>query len=55
MITNFVSGNVAPSTKGPTLGIEYSSKTISVDASHTVKAQIWDTAGQEQYRSVITR
>ena len=52
MISNFVSANVAPSTKGPTLGIEYSSKTISVDASHTVKAQIWDTAGQEQFRSI---
>ena len=36
----------------PTIGVEYYSKTIKVDGSRRIKAQIWDTAGQEQYRSV---
>lgn len=35
----------------PTIGIEFSSKTIDVD-SKKVKLQIWDTAGQERYRAV---
>ncbi len=55
IISNFVSGAVGGPPKGPTLGIVYSSKTIPVDARHTVKAQIWDTAGQESYRSLTTR
>lgn len=55
IIANFVTGAVGAPPKGPTLGIEYSSKTIPVDARHTVKAQIWDTAGQEQFRSVTTK
>jgi GTPase SAR1 family protein len=55
MIANFVKGVVGGPPKGPTLGIEYSSKTIPIDAQHTVKAQIWDTAGQEQFRSVTTK
>ena len=35
----------------PTIGIEFSSKTINVNRSR-VKLQIWDTAGQERYRAV---
>ena len=35
----------------PTIGIEFSSKTIDV-SSKKVKLQIWDTAGQERYRAV---
>lgn len=35
----------------PTIGIEFSSKTIDVN-SKKVKLQIWDTAGQERYRAV---
>ena len=35
----------------PTIGIEFSSKTIDV-SGQKVKLQIWDTAGQERYRAV---
>lgn len=35
----------------PTIGIEFSSKTIDVNEKK-VKLQIWDTAGQERYRAV---
>jgi GTPase SAR1 family protein len=34
-----------------TIGVEFATKSMQVDTK-TVKAQIWDTAGQEQYRSV---
>lgn len=34
-----------------TIGASFLSKTISVDTS-TIKFQIWDTAGQEKYRSL---
>jgi small GTP-binding protein len=46
IINNFVKDVVGTQQRGPTIGIEYSSKTISIDSKHTVKAQIWDTAGQ---------
>jgi hypothetical protein len=52
MIQNFVKGSNTIQTFKPTLGIEYSSKNIELTNNHIVKAQIWDTAGQENYRSV---
>lgn len=36
-----------------TLGVEFFSKEISLDAESSVKMQIWDTAGQESFRSII--
>ena len=35
-----------------TIGVEFGSRTIQVDNSNTVKLQIWDTAGQESFRSI---
>ena len=31
-----------------TIGVEFATRSIQVDAK-TIKAQIWDTAGQEEY------
>ena len=36
-----------------TIGVEFSSKTFNVQG-HKIKAQIWDTAGQEKYRSMTS-
>lgn len=36
-----------------TLGVEFYSKEIRLDAESSVKMQIWDTAGQESFRSII--
>jgi len=33
--------------------VEFSSKTVRLDDNATVKLQIWDTAGQESFRSII--
>ncbi len=35
----------------PTIGVEFGSKRIMLDET-VVKLQIWDTAGQESFRSV---
>ena len=37
----------------PTIGVDYSSKTINLKDSTTLKCQIWDTAGQEKFVSII--
>ena len=37
----------------PTIGVDYISKTISVN-DKPVKLNIWDTAGQETYKSIIS-
>lgn len=34
-----------------TIGVEFGAKSLSVDG-HVVKLQIWDTAGQESFRSI---
>ena len=35
----------------PTIGVEFATKTIEV-SKQVVKLQIWDSAGQENYRSI---
>ena len=36
----------------PTIGIEFVTKIIPVTTIHTIRAEIWDTSGQDRYRSV---
>lgn len=36
----------------PTVGIDFHSKNIVVDGT-TIRLQVWDTAGQEQYHSLV--
>ena len=35
-----------------TIGVEFASRIVSVDHDVNVKLQIWDTAGQENFRSI---
>lgn len=37
----------------PTIGVEYGSSIIHIDNSIPIKCQLWDTAGQEKFRSII--
>ena len=37
----------------PTIGVDYSSKMIQLKDDITIKCQIWDTAGQEKFISII--
>ena len=37
-----------------TIGVEFSSKKIVTEDGLTIKAQIWDTAGEEKYKSVTS-
>jgi hypothetical protein len=39
----------------PTVGAEFASKLVVLDNKTTLKAQIWDTTGQEAYRAVTMR
>lgn len=34
-------------------GTEFAAKVIKMDDNYQVKLQIWDTAGQETFRSII--
>lgn len=36
----------------PTIGVEFGASLISLPNGKTVKAQVWDTAGQESFRSI---
>ncbi|CAD8084579.1 unnamed protein product [Paramecium sonneborni] len=36
-----------------TIGVEFSSKTVEIDLNTKIKLQIWDTAGQESFRSIV--
>lgn len=46
MIKNYTKNSQDLLPLGPTVGVEYTSKLIPRRDGKTVKAQIWDTAGQ---------
>ena len=50
IIRNYLSNEFSPETK-PTIGIEFGSKNLNLN-NKIIKLQIWDTAGQEKYRSI---
>ena len=35
------------------LGVEFASKKLDIDENYRIKLQIWDTAGQESFRSIV--
>lgn len=35
-----------------TIGVEFGARTLSIDKNTSIKLQIWDTAGQESFRSI---
>ncbi len=37
-----------------TIGVEFATKTITTESGHIIKAQIWDTAGQDRYRAIAS-
>lgn len=39
----------------PTIAVEFSSKVVNLDSTHQARVQIWDTAGQEVYRSLTMK
>lgn len=53
MVNRYVN-NKEPERKAPTVGVEFSTKSIKLMDDTLVKAQIWDTAGQEKYRAITS-
>ena len=37
-----------------TIGVEFETKTIQIDGDIIIKSHIWDTAGQEQFASIVS-
>ena len=37
----------------PTIGVEFVAQTVRFD-DHVIRAQIWDTAGQDRYRAITS-
>ena len=35
-----------------TIGVEFGSRTVAIDSQNNIKLQVWDTAGQESFRSI---
>jgi len=52
IMTKF-SRNVFSQTSKATIGVDFASKSLSIDDKH-IKIQLWDTAGQERYRAITS-
>ena len=46
--------NKFDSSKEPTIGTEFFNKELNLENGKLAKLQIWDTAGQEKYRSIAS-
>lgn len=44
-----------PLSVNPTIGTEFTSKTLKLEDGRKAKTQIWDTAGQEQFKAVTMK
>ena len=51
LLLRYVSNDFAHQSK-TTIGVEFSSKMITTEDDLTIKAQIWDTAGEEKFKAV---
>ena len=51
LMTQYVQ-NTLPKFTVPTIGVEFATKNVQLRNGGTVKAQIWDTAGQEKYKAI---
>ena len=52
LLQRYQKEDAKPRDAGPTIGVEFATKEVSVRDGSVVKAQIWDTAGQEKYRAI---
>ena len=50
IMSKYLRGQFQENSKA-TVGVEFGSKLFKID-NHNIKAQIWDTAGQEKYKSI---
>jgi GTPase SAR1 family protein len=46
---------IFPSNIGPTVALEFCTKVLKVSDNSKIKVQIWDTAGQEKYKSIVSQ
>jgi len=51
ILSRYIKGTL-PKTPQATIGVEFATRTVILGRGGTAKAQIWDTAGQEKYRSI---
>jgi Rab family protein len=53
LLSKYVKG-IFPTSPLPTIAIEFATKIIQLKEGGYVKAMIWDTAGQEKYKSITS-
>jgi|LauGreDrversion4_2_1035121.scaffolds.fasta_scaffold1646263_2 Rab family protein len=53
LLSKYVKG-IFPTSPLPTIAVEFATKIIQLKEGGYVKAQIWDTAGQEKYKSITS-
>ena len=53
LLSKYVKG-IFPSSPFPTIAIEFATKVVQLREGGYIKAQIWDTAGQEKYKSITS-
>jgi small GTP-binding protein len=53
ILSKYVLG-IFPSSPLPTVAVELKTKVLTLKNGKNVKAQIWDTAGQEKYKSITS-
>jgi Rab family protein len=53
LVSKYTKG-ILPKNPSSTIGVDFSTRTVPIQSADKVKAQIWDTAGKERFRAIIT-
>lgn len=53
LLSKYVKG-IFPVSPVPTIAIEFATKIVQIKEGGYIKAQIWDTAGQEKYKAITS-
>ena len=53
LLSKYVKG-IFPASPIPTIAIEFATKIVQIKEGGYIKAQIWDTAGQEKYKAITS-
>mmetsp|Transcript_2803 Transcript_2803/g.2878 ORF Transcript_2803/g.2878 Transcript_2803/m.2878 type:complete len:216 (+) Transcript_2803:12-659(+) len=54
ILSRYIKGRFLETTT-PTVGLEFCAKVVRLKDGNRIKALIWDTAGQEKYRSLVSQ
>ena len=53
LLNRYISNEKPEENIPPTIGVDHMTKVVNLKTGETVKVSLWDTVGQDKYKSII--